>query len=266
MLRKTLTTLKAMKGTTPLVVLTAYTAPVAALLDAHVDMLLVGDSLGMVLYGMESTLPVTLDMMIVHGKAVVAASDTAFVVVDMPFGSYQGSKETAFNNCARVIKETGCQAVKIEGGMAMQETIAFLVSRGIVVMAHIALMPQHVNTLGGYRYRGRNTQEIEQITQDALAVEHAGAFAVVLEGIEETLARQLSQQLTISTIGIGASPACDGQVLVTDDLLGLTPAQPKFVKKYADVAGTISAAVATYAYEVRHRTFPTMEHCFVNKK
>jgi 3-methyl-2-oxobutanoate hydroxymethyltransferase len=263
--RKTIPEIKSLKSKQPVVVLTAYTAPVARLLDEHVDILLVGDSLAMVLYGMESTLPVSLDIMIAHGAAVVRSSRAACVVVDMPFGSYQGSKETAFNACVRVIKETGCQAVKIEGGAEMAETIAFIAERGIPVMGHVALMPQHFNSMGGYRYQGRTPAERKKIMQDALAVEAAGAFAVVLEGTEEKLAREITQKLSIPTIGIGASPECDGQVLVTEDMLGLTPVSPKFVKKYADLAPAISKAVKNYAQEVRKRDFPTLSYCFINK-
>ena len=264
--RKTIRDLRALKGKTPLVALTAYTAPMARLLDPHCDLFIVGDSLGMVLYGFDSTLPVTLDMMIAHGAAVVRSSAQALVVVDMPFGSYQGSPQAAFHAAARIFKETGAQAVKVEGGAEMAETIAFLAARGIAVMGHVALMPQHVHTLGGYRYQGREPEERARITDDALAVEKAGAFAVVLEGIEESLARELTGKLAIPTIGIGASPACDGQVLVTDDILGLTQAQPSFVKRYADAASLIGEAAAHYASEVRARTFPTLRHCFVKKE
>jgi 3-methyl-2-oxobutanoate hydroxymethyltransferase len=264
--RKTIIDIQGQKGTIPVVVLTAYTAPVARLLDDHVDLFIVGDSLGMVLYGMESTLPVTLDMMIAHGRAVVKSSRAACVVVDMPFGSYQGSPEAAFNAAAHVMKETGCQAVKIEGGMEMADTIAFLSVRGIPVMGHVALMPQHVNALGGYHYRGRSKPERRKILQDALAVEKAGAFAVVLEGIEESLARELTTKLSVPTIGIGASPACDGQVLVSEDMLGLTQVQPRFVKNYANIGKMVSDAAAAYAKEVRSRRFPTLNHCFTKKK
>jgi 3-methyl-2-oxobutanoate hydroxymethyltransferase len=263
--RKTVTDIAKAKGAIPVAALTAYTAPVARLLDPHVDMLLVGDSLGMVLYGMESTLPVSLDMMIAHGRAVVNASRSACVVVDMPFGSYQGSREAAFNACARVIKETGCQAVKIEGGTEMAETIAFLTCRGIPVIGHVALMPQHVHRMGGYRYQGRTPQERKKIMQDAQAVEEAGAFAVVLEGIEEGLARQITAKLTVVTIGIGASPECDGQVLVTEDMIGLTQSAPGFVKKYADLGAALDKAAEEYASEVRARKFPTEAHCFFKK-
>ncbi len=263
--RKTIVDIGKAKGTTPVVALTAYTAPVARLLDEHVDMLLVGDSLGMVLYGMESTLPVTLELMIAHGSAVVRASKSACVVVDMPFGSYQGSREAAFNACARIIKETGCQAVKIEGGTEMAETIAFVTNRGIPVVGHVALMPQHVHMMGGYRYQGRTPKERKKILEDAVAVQEAGAFAVVLEGVEESLARQITAKLTIATIGIGASPECDGQVLVTEDLLGLTESAPSFVKQYANLGAAVSQAVEEYAAEVRKRKFPAAMHCFFKK-
>jgi 3-methyl-2-oxobutanoate hydroxymethyltransferase len=263
--RKNIRDLRALKGKTPLVALTAYTAPMARLLDPHCDLFIVGDSLGMVLYGFESTLPVTLDMMIAHGAAVARSSSHALVVVDMPFGSYQGSCEAAFDAAARILKETGAQGVKVEGGEEMADTIAFLSVRGIPVMGHVALMPQHMNALGGYRYQGREPLERSKITNDALAVEKSGAFAVVLEGIEESLAREITDKLAIPTIGIGASPACDGQVLVTEDILGLTPVPPRFVKRYGDAASLISDAAEQYAKEVRGRVFPTLQHCFVKK-
>lgn len=263
--RKTIVDIQKLKGKVPVVTLTAYTAPVAQLLDKHVDILLVGDSLGMVLYGMESTLPVSLDMMVAHGRAVVKSSESALVVVDMPFGSYQGSNEAAFNACVRVIKETGCQAVKIEGGMEMAETISFLVKRAIPVVGHIALMPQHVNVMGGYRYQGRTVKERQKIMDDALAVQEAGAFAIVMEGVEESLAREITEKLSVITIGIGASPACDGQVLVSEDMLGISKSVPSFVKKYTDLSSVISEAVSHYASEVRERKFPSLSHCFSNK-
>lgn len=263
--RKTILDIQDAKGGVPLVVLTAYTAPVARLLDPHVDMLLVGDSLGMVLYGMESTLPVTLDMMIAHGRAVVNASGQALVTVDMPFGSYQASHAAAFDAAARILKETGAPAVKIEGGEAMADTIAFLTARGIPVMAHIALMPQQVHAMGGYRYRGRTGAERDTIRRDAKAVEQAGAFAVVVEGTEESLAREVTQMLAIPTIGIGASAMCDGQVLVSEDMLGLTERRPRFAKAYADVSGDIAKAAADYARDVRGRAFPEAQHCFIAK-
>lgn len=258
--------IRALKGVTPIVCLTAYTAPVARLLDEHADLLMVGDSLGMVLYGFDSTLPVTLDMMIAHGAAVVRASQRACVVVDMPFGSYQASPQQAFEACARVMKETGCQAVKLEGGVEMAQTIEFLVSRGIPVMGHVALTPQSIHTLGSYRYRGRTDAERAAIIGDAKAVAAAGAFAIVVEGVEMSLGGEVAGAIPVPAIGIGASADCDGQVLVTEDMLGLTPFQPKFVKKYADLASTVSSAASSYAAEVRTRAFPSSEFCYHGKK
>lgn len=264
--RHSILDIRSRKGKEPVVALTAYTAPMARLLDPHVDILLVGDSLGMVVYGLESTLPVTLDMMIAHGRAVVRASSKALVVIDMPFGSYQASKEQAFLAAARVLAETGAAAVKIEGGREMADTIRFLVERGVAVMAHVGLMPQHVNAQGGYRYRGRDDKEAKRILENALAVEEAGAFAVVIEGVREDVARGITGKLAIPTIGIGASPACDGQVLVTEDLLGLSGYAPSFVKQYADAGAVIGKAVKTYAREVRSRIFPSAEYYFIGKK
>ncbi len=262
---KRLTTrdIRARKGGDPVVVLTAYSTPMARLLDPHVDVLLVGDSLGMVLYGMDSTLGVSVDMMINHGRAVMRGSARAMVVVDMPFGSYQESKEQAYRNAARILAETGCAAVKLEGGREMAETIAFLTTRGVPVMAHIGLMPQAVNTAGGFRAHGRNEDEAAAIRIDARAVTEAGAFAVVVEGTVEPVARALSAEIGIPTIGIGASSACDGQVLVAEDMLGLfNDFIPKFVKRYTDLSPLISDAVARYAADVRARAFPGPEHCF----
>lgn len=265
--RHSVPALRARKGGEPIVCLTAYTAPVARLLDPHVDILLVGDSLGMVIYGLDSTLPVTLDMMIAHGAAVVRASERACVVVDLPFGSYQESREAAFRASARVMAETGAQAVKLEGGTEMAETVAFLTARGIPVMGHVGLTPQSVNTLGGYKAVGRDAEAAERIVDDARAIAEAGAFTLVIEGTMEALARRITEEVAIPTIGIGGSPACDGQVLVTDDMLGLFGAfQPKFVKRYANLGETVSEAAATYAAEVRSRTFPGPEHCFGMKK
>ncbi|CAO3400933.1 MULTISPECIES: 3-methyl-2-oxobutanoate hydroxymethyltransferase [unclassified Azospirillum] len=265
--RHSVPALRARKGGEPIVCLTAYTAPVARLLDPHVDILLVGDSLGMVVYGLDSTLPVTLDMMIAHGAAVVRASERACVVVDLPFGSYQESKEAAFRASARVMAETGAQAVKLEGGIEMAETVAFLTARGIPVMGHVGLTPQSVNTLGGYKAVGRDAEAAERIVADARAIAEAGAFTLVIEGTMEALARRITEEVAIPTIGIGGSPACDGQVLVTDDMLGLFGAfQPKFVKRYANLGETVSEAAATYAAEVRARAFPGPEHCFGMKK
>ncbi len=240
----------------PLVMLTAYTARQAQLLDPHCDMLLVGDSLGQVIYGLPSSVPVSLDMMIAHGAAVVRGSYHSVVIVDMPFGSYEASPAQAFENAARLLKETGCAAVKLEGGVDMAETVAFLTRRGIPVMAHVGLTPQAVNALGGYGARGRSRQEHDKILSDGKAVADAGAFALVIEGVLEPLAIALTDMLAIPTIGIGASARCDGQVLVTEDLLGLFERTPRFVKRYADIATTIGEAAAAYAAEVRARAFP----------
>ena len=251
------------KGATPSVWLTCYTASQARFLDPHVDVLLVGDSLGMVLYGYPSTLPVTLDMMIQHGAAVMRGSKTALVVVDMPFGSYQESPEQAFRNAARVLAETGCAAVKLEGGAEMAETVHFLTQRGIPVCGHVGLTPQSLNSFGGFRNRGKDEAEGERILADAQAIADAGAFAMVIEGTFEPLARRITETVKTPTIGIGASAACDGQVLVTEDLLGLyAEFTPRFVKRYAELGGTVSKAAASYADEVRTRRFPGPEHCF----
>ncbi len=253
----------ALKGERPIVSLTAYTTPIARLLDPHVDFMLVGDSLGMVLYGLDSTVGVTLDMMIAHGQAVMRGSERACVVVDLPFGSYQQSKEQAFHSAARVLKETGCSAVKLEGGAEMAETVAFLTSRGIPVLGHVGLMPQLVNTTGGYRSLGRNDREAEKIRRDAKAIDEAGAFAIVVEGTVEPLAREITANLSAPTIGIGASPACDGQILVSDDMLGIfNDFKPRFVKHFAELAPLMSQAFADYAAEVKARTFPGIEHTF----
>jgi 3-methyl-2-oxobutanoate hydroxymethyltransferase len=265
--RITVPDLAARKGSDPIVCLTAYTTPMARLLDPHVDLLLVGDSLGMVLYGMDSTLPVTLDLMIAHGAAVVRGSSSACVVVDMPFGSYQESPQAAFRAAARVMAETGCAAVKLEGGEEMAETVAFLVHRGIPVLGHVGLTPQSVNVLGGYRARGRTGPETDAIAAGARAIADAGAFAVVIEGTVEPFARRLSAELSIPTIGIGASVACDGQILVTEDMLGLSgDFVPKFVKRYAGLGAEVAAAVQTYAGEVRARRFPGPENVYAPTK
>lgn len=252
-----------MKKGTPIVCLTAYTTPMARILDDHCDLLLVGDSVGMVLYGMESTIAVTVDMMVAHGKAVMRGVSRSCVVVDMPFGSYQESREIAYRNAVRILQETGCDAVKLEGGEEMAETISFLVARGIPVLGHIGLMPQQVHTAGGYRSVGHSDEEAAKIGRDATAVESAGAFAIVIEGTVETLARELTGTLQVPTIGIGASAACDGQILVSDDMLGLfSTFTPRFVKRYDDLGKRIGAAVETYSGEVRARTFPADEHTF----
>ena len=241
----------------PIVALTAYTMRMAQLLDAHCDMLLVGDSLGQVIYGLPSTIPVTLEMMCAHGAAVVRGSWHALVAVDMPFGSYEGSPEQAFESCARVMKETGCAAVKLEGGEAMAPTIEFLTHRGIPVIGHVGLTPQAVNILGGYGARGKTGAEAARIEGDARAVADAGAFCIVVEGVMEDLASKLARKIEVPIIGIGASNACDGQILVTDDMLGLFERTPRFVKRYDDLATRIGEAAAAYAQEVRERQFPT---------
>ncbi len=254
--------IRARKGTAPLVVLTAYTTPVARLVDPHCDIALVGDSVGMVLHGMPSTLGVTMEMMILHGRSVVKGLSHAMAVIDMPFGSYEESPQQAYRNAARLMAETGAPAVKLEGGAHMAETIAFLTRRGVPVMAHIGLTPQAVNTLGGYKVVGREG-EAESVMQDARAIEAAGAFSVVLEKVPVGLAARITQSLTIPTIGIGAGVQCDGQVLVVDDMLGLfTDFRPKFVKRYAELGKTADEAIAAYAAEVRGRQFPGDEHSF----
>ena len=252
----------ARKGGAPVVCLTAYTTPVARLVDPHCDLVLVGDSVGMVLHGLPSTLSVTLDMMILHGQAVRRGVEKALLVVDMPFGTYEESPQQAFRNAARLMAETGCGAVKLEGGQSMAETIRFLVARGIPVMAHIGLTPQAVNAFGGYTVQGRG-EGADKVRADACAVADAGAFSVVLEKIPESLARTITGEISIPTVGIGASPACDGQVLVVDDMLGLfTDFRPKFVKRYAELGHAADEAIAAYAGDVRERRFPAMEHTF----
>jgi len=264
--RKTVTKIRAAKGKAPLVCLTAYTAPIAALADEVADLILVGDSAGMVVHGFENTVPVTLDMMILHGQAVVRASNAACIVVDMPFGSYEESPEIAYRNAARLMQETGCTAVKLEGGAHMAPTIAFLVKRGIPVMAHIGLTPQAVHAMGGYKTSGRCRTEWAEVEADAKAVVDAGAFSVVLEGMAEPLAAKITGMINAPTIGIGASAQCDGQILVIDDLLGLTPRVPSFVKKYADLDGVIREALTAYAADVRDRSFPSLEHTYALKE
>ncbi|MGY8958399.1 MAG: 3-methyl-2-oxobutanoate hydroxymethyltransferase [Alphaproteobacteria bacterium] len=261
--RMSIPDIRARKGGSPLVCLTAYTAPIASILDSRVDVLLVGDSLGMVIYGMDDTLAVTLDMMIAHGKAVTRAARTAFIVVDLPFGSYEASPEQAFHSAARVMAETSCQAVKLEGGVEMADTIKFLSQRGIPVMAHIGLMPQSVNATGGFRAQGLSAETATQIEKDGHAIAEAGAFSVVIEGTAEPVARRLTEQLDIPTIGIGASPACDGQILVTDDVIGLfSDFKPRFVKRYAAIGDAIAEAADAYGEEVGARRFPSLEHCY----
>jgi 3-methyl-2-oxobutanoate hydroxymethyltransferase len=240
----------------PLVMLTAYTARQAQLLDEHCDLLLVGDSLGQVIYGLPSTIPVTLEMMANHGAAVVRGSYHAVVAVDMPFGSYEASPSQAFESAAYLMKASGAAAVKLEGGEAMAETVEFLVQRGVPVMGHVGLTPQAVNVLGGYGARGRSEAEAGKIVGDARALDRAGAFAIVVEGVMEPIAVAVTEAVACPAIGIGASARCDGQVLVTEDMLGMFERVPRFVKRYDDLAGRIAQAAAAYAGEVRARTFP----------
>ncbi len=257
--------IRAAKGGTPLVSLTAYTTPMAQMMDTHCDFVLVGDSVGMVLHGLPSTLGVTMEMMIMHGKAVARGLSSAMMVIDMPFGSYEESPQQAFRNAARLMAETSAGAVKLEGGMHMAETIAFLVARGIPVMAHIGLTPQSVNTLGGYKVQGRDAAA-SSVIADAQAVSDAGAFAVVLEKVPRSLADRITAAIAIPTIGIGASAGCDGQILVVDDMLGLfTAFKAKFVKRYAHLGDDAVAAISAYAHDVRARVFPAPEHGFADQ-
>jgi 3-methyl-2-oxobutanoate hydroxymethyltransferase len=264
--RLTAPDIRARKGGEPIVMLTSYHAHTARILDVHCDVILVGDSLGMVMHGLETTVPVTLDMMILQGHAVMRGSKRALVVVDLPFGSYEVSKEQAFMSAARVLKETGCGAVKLEGGQRMAETVRFLAERGVPVMAHVGLTPQSVNAIGGFRAQGRDRADWAPIEADARAVAEAGAFSVVLEAIAEPLAAAITKDIAIPTIGIGASPACDGQVLVLEDMLGLSPWVPKFVKRYTSLGPSIDAAVSAYAADVRRRAFPGPDHVYAEKK
>ena len=267
MKRLTIPAVRARKGAgEPLVMLTAYTVRMAQLLDPHCDLLLVGDSLGQVIYGLPSTVPVTLDMMCAHGAAVVRGSFHSVVIVDLPFGSYEASPEQAFATAARVLKETGAAGVKLEGGETMAETIAFLSKRGVPVMAHVGLTPQSVNALGGYGARGRSDAEEAQILADAHAVAVAGAFAVVVEGVLEPIAQAITRDVAIPVIGIGASADCDGQVLVAEDMLGLFERTPRFVKRYGQMAEEVSQAAEAYARDVRARSFPTPDQTYQPKK
>lgn len=254
----------ARKGGEPLVCLTAYTAHVARICDRHADLLLVGDSLGMVIHGLPNTLGVTLEHMIMHGQAVTRGADHALVVVDMPFGSFEESPEAAFRNASRVVKETGCTAIKLEGGVEMAPTIRYLARRGIPVMAHIGLMPQAMNTAGGFR-AVRDEALWDDVIADAKAVEAAGAFSVVVEGVAEPLAARITEAVAIPTIGIGASAKCDGQILVFEDMVGLFPRVPTFVKRYGAMEAMMDDAVSRYAAEVRARAFPGEEHTYKPK-
>jgi 3-methyl-2-oxobutanoate hydroxymethyltransferase len=254
------------KGKDPLVCLTAYTAPMAKIMDDHADVLLVGDSLGMVVHGLASTVGVTLDMMILHGRAVMRGSQKAMVVVDLPFGSYEESHEVAWRSASRVMMETGCQAVKVESGEGIADTIAFLVDRGIPVMGHVGLRPQAMNVDGGFRAKGRTKVERERVVREAMSADRAGAFAIVVEGVAEDIAAEITGMVKCPTIGIGASSKCDGQILVTDDMLGMFEWTPKFVRRYGDLRTTIGQAVALYAADVRARNFPAQAETYVLKR
>lgn len=265
--RRTVPELMAYKGNKKIVCLTAYSAPIARLIDPALDLILVGDSTAMVGYAMTDTLSITLQQMADHGAAVVRTTQQACVVIDMPFGSYQASPSQAFENAAFLLGHSGATAVKIEGGVPLAETTRFLVERGVPVLAHVGLMPQYVNTMGGFRAQGMNDAAAERILADAKAHQEAGAFAVVIEGVAESLGRRITEELSIPTIGIGASPACDGQVLVTEDILGLSGDRiPRFAKNFGDAASVIRDAAQRYADDVRSGDFPGLEHCFGVKK
>ena len=254
------------KGGEPIVCLTAYDAPMAALLDPHCDVLLVGDSLGMAVHGLPNTVGVTLEMMILHGQAVMRGAKRAMVVVDMPFGSYEGGKEVAYANCVRVMKETGAQAVKLETSIEMAEIVAFLVKRGIPVMGHVGLRPQAILAEGGFKAKGRTESERDRVLAEAKAVAEAGAFCIVIEGVAESLAREITETIDAPTIGIGASAACDGQVLVVNDMLGMFDWTPKFVRKYADLRTEIDRAASAFASDVKTRRFPAEVETYFSKK
>lgn len=262
MKRKSIIDIKEQKGKDPIVCLTAYTAPIARAIDKYVDLLLVGDSLGMVLYDYENTLPVTLNQMIEHSKSVVGASENSCVIVDMPFGTYEESKNLAFNNAAQIMKETHCDGIKLEGGQSMFETVKYLTERSIPVMGHIGLQPQSVVIDGGYKIKGKNKFDWNKYIDDAKALEEAGAFSMVLEGMAEPLAAEITALVSIPTIGIGASPQCDGQILVTEDMIGLTNITPKFVKEYINIGKLIEEAANSYSNEVRNKDFPSRNHTY----
>ncbi|MEQ9315683.1 MAG: 3-methyl-2-oxobutanoate hydroxymethyltransferase [Henriciella sp.] len=254
--RKTVRDIAAAKGGQPLVCLTAYDAPMAEIMDPHCDVILVGDSVGMVVHGLPSTVGVTMEMMILHGQAVMRGSSQAFVVVDMPFGSYETNADQAFLNAARIMQQTGCQAVKIESGAYASHQIEHLVERGVPVMGHVGLRPQAINVVGGFKAQGRSDGERERVMEEAKAAESAGAFAIVIEGVAEDLAEEITKSVAIPTVGIGASASCDGQILVTQDMLGLFDWTPKFVRRYGDVRAEIEKSIEAYAEDVRGRTFP----------
>jgi 3-methyl-2-oxobutanoate hydroxymethyltransferase len=264
--RLTVPEVTARKGGEPLVCLTAYTAPMAEMLDPHCDVLLVGDSLGMVIHGLPNTVGVTLEMMILHGQAVMRAARRALVVVDMPFGAYEAGPEQAFANAARVLKQTGAQAIKVESGPTIAETIEFLVKRGIPVMGHVGLRPQAVNVDGAFRAKGKTEDERTRVLAEAAAAADAGAFSIVVEGVAEELAREVTAAVAVPTIGIGASAGCDGQILVTDDMLGMFDWTPKFVRRYADLRGDIGRAVSEWAADVKARRFPGAAETYFSKK
>jgi 3-methyl-2-oxobutanoate hydroxymethyltransferase len=264
--RTTAPQIRARKGGEPIVSLTSYHAHTARIIDPFVDFILVGDSLGMVMHGLETTIPVTLDMMILQGHAVMRGSSRALIVVDMPFGSYEESPEQAFRNAARILKETGCGAVKLEGGERMASTTRFLTERGVPVMGHVGLTPQSIMALGSFRAQGRDERDWAPIERDALAIAEAGAFAVVLEAVAEPLAAKITAAISVPTIGIGASPTCDGQILVLEDMLGLSERVPRFVRRFGSLAEHIRGAVETYAKEVRNRSFPAPEHTYAMRK
>jgi 3-methyl-2-oxobutanoate hydroxymethyltransferase len=264
--RLTAPEITARKGGVPLVCLTAYTAPVAAILDEVCDILLVGDSVGMVLHGLPNTVGVTMEMMVLHGQAVMRASKKAFVVVDLPFGAYEGPKEVAYANAVRLLKETGCQAVKVESGPTVAETIAYLVQRGIPVIGHVGLRPQAVNVDGAFKAKGRSENERARVIAEAEAAADAGAFCIVVEGVAESLAREITEAVAVPTIGIGASAGCDGQILVTDDMLGLFDWTPKFVRRYASLKREIEQAAQAYADDVKARRFPAAAETYFAKR
>lgn len=263
--RLTANDIRVRKGGEPIVALTSYHAHTAAILDEVVDFMLVGDSLGMVMHGLETTLPVTVDMMVLQGRAVMRGARRALVVIDLPFGSYEESPQVAFRTASRILKETGCGAVKLEGGQRMAETVRFLVDRGVPVMGHVGLTPQAFNTIGGFKVQGRDPHAAETIVADAVAIAEAGAFAIVVEAVVEPLAREITAAIPVPTIGIGASPACDGQILVLEDMLGLSANPPKFVRRFGQLADGIRAAVNGYAEAVRGRSFPGEENVYLPK-
>ena len=251
----------------PIVSLVCYTAQMAKLINNEVDVILVGDSLGMTIYGYENTLSVTLDMMINHGAAVVRSTDKPHIVVDMPFGSYEESPEFAFRSASRIMRETGAQSVKLEGGEEFADTIFFLSQRGIPVMGHIGLMPQRIQTLGGFFTQGKTDKESIKLMNDAKSISEAGAFSMVIEAIPEEVATDITRNIEVPTIGIGGGRNCDGQILVTHDILNLYgDFTPKFVKKYGNVDKNIVKAVKDYSQDVKKKKFPTKNNIFTIKK